>query len=137
MADTERMLRVPAELRELGAMKLTFVGGEPLLHPALPRLVAAAKVAGLTTCVVTNGSLLDARLLDKMRGSLDWLTLSVDASTDELHARIGRGLARDISVGAPFKLCYLCFRLEALQFHAMHSVILSSVCRCQRALGAC
>ena len=34
-----------------------------------------------------------------MQGSLDWLTLSVDASSDELHARIGRGRAREIASG--------------------------------------
>lgn len=80
-------------------MKLTFVGGEPLLHPALPALVTAAKAAGLTTCVVTNGSLLDEALLDTLCGSLDWLTLSVDTSSDELHARIGRGLTREVASG--------------------------------------
>ena len=99
VSETAKLLQVPAQLRALGALKITFVGGEPFLHPSLLALVRAAKAAGLTTCVVTNASLLDERLLQELRDSLDWLTVSIDASTDALHARIGRGRARELSAG--------------------------------------
>lgn len=48
--------QVPKKLVEAGASKLTFVGGEPFLHPHIEQLLAAAKAAGLTTSIVTNGS---------------------------------------------------------------------------------
>lgn len=31
-----------------------------------------------------------------MQGHLDWLAFSVDASTDQLHAAMGRGLPREL-----------------------------------------
>jgi radical S-adenosyl methionine domain-containing protein 2 len=68
---------MPGMLAAAGASKLTFVGGEPLLHPMLPQLIQAAKEAGLTTCVVTNGSRLTVDWLQDMRPHLDWLALSV------------------------------------------------------------
>ena len=96
----DALLSVPQQLADLGALKLTFVGGEPLLHPQIVDLVAAAKAAGLTTCMVTNASLLDEQLMQQLQGSLDWMTFSIDASSDALHARMGRGLARDVARGA-------------------------------------
>jgi radical S-adenosyl methionine domain-containing protein 2 len=61
--------------------------------------VAAAKAAGLSTSMVTNGSLLDAASLLRLAGSLDWLAFSVDASTDALHAAIGRGVRGEVARG--------------------------------------
>lgn len=94
-----RLMAVPQQLAELGALKLTFVGGEPLLHPHIVELLQAAKAANMTTCMVTNASLLDQELMQRLQGSLDWLTFSIDASADALHADMGRGLARDVAMG--------------------------------------
>jgi hypothetical protein len=71
--------QVPGMLAAAGASKLTFVGGEPMLHPMLPQLIQAAKEAGLTTCLVTNGSRLTEAWLHDMKPYLDWLALSVRA----------------------------------------------------------
>lgn len=49
--------------------KLTFVGGEPFLHPHLEALAAEAKAAGLVTAAVTNGSLLTEERLRRMAGA--------------------------------------------------------------------
>ena len=56
-------------LKAAGVSKVTFVGGEPFMHPHLDELIMAAKHAGLVTSVVTNGSLLDAQRLLKLRGA--------------------------------------------------------------------
>ena len=72
-------------LAAAGASKLTFVGGEPMLHSLLPELIEAAKQAGLTTCVVTNGSKLTEGWLQEMRPHLDWLALSVSARRSPAH----------------------------------------------------
>lgn len=54
-------------LAAAGVSRLTFVGGEPFLHPLLPRLIREAKAAGLITMVITNGSLLTPQLLQDLQ----------------------------------------------------------------------
>jgi hypothetical protein len=39
--------------------------------------------------IITNGSLLSAERLGRLRGQLDWLGLSIDASSAAMHARVG------------------------------------------------
>jgi wyosine [tRNA(Phe)-imidazoG37] synthetase (radical SAM superfamily) len=89
VSDAAQLLAVPQRLRDLGALKLTFVGGEPFLHPAAVPMIKAAKASGLTTCVVTNASLLDERMLRELQGHLDCLSASMPAVT-----RCMRKLAR-------------------------------------------
>eukprot|EP00887_Chlorella_sp_A99_P004942 scaffold4.g4942.t1 len=101
------MLGVPALLAAAGASRISFVGGEPLLHPLIHRLIAAAKAAGLSTSMVTNGSLLDAAGLLRLAGTLDWLAFSVDASTDRLHAALGRGGRADLRAGRSAHLAHV------------------------------
>jgi radical S-adenosyl methionine domain-containing protein 2 len=72
--------------------KLTFAGGEPLLCPWLPELVAAAKALGVTTMLVTNGSRLRPELIAGLKGVLDWVTLSIDSALPETHVRLGRAV---------------------------------------------
>ncbi|GBF97117.1 hypothetical protein Rsub_10128 [Raphidocelis subcapitata] len=88
----DALLGVPAALAAAGVVKLTFVGGEPMLHPHIFELVAAAKRAGLCTSMVTNGSRLDAASLLRLRPALDQLAFSVDASDDALHVALGRAV---------------------------------------------
>ena len=95
----ERALLVPNLLADAGAEKITFVGGEPTLCPWLIELITVAKAAGLTTCLVTNGSKLTEKFLDACVGILDWIGLSIDASNDKLHAKLGRGLRLQLKEG--------------------------------------
>jgi radical S-adenosyl methionine domain-containing protein 2 len=87
------------DLSSSGVEKLNFVGGEPMLHPHLEAWIVAAKSCGLTTSIVSNGTRMTEDWLTKMRPHLDWLGLSIDASNDELHALMGRGLKGDIASG--------------------------------------
>ena len=70
--------------------KVNFAGGEPFLYPGLPEIIASAKNARLKTSVVTNGSLLDERLMNQLAGNLDILALSVDSFSSDTNRRIGR-----------------------------------------------
>ena len=90
-------LTVPEMLVEAGADKLTFVGGEPTLCPFLGDLLLAAKDVGLTTCIVSNASGLTEEFLDEWGHLIDWIGLSIDASNDEIHALIGRGMRGDLA----------------------------------------
>jgi radical S-adenosyl methionine domain-containing protein 2 len=79
--------------------KINFVGGEPMLHPHLETWIITAKSFGLTTSIVSNGTRMSEEWLVKMRPYLDWLGLSIDASNDNLHALMGRGLRGEIASG--------------------------------------
>lgn len=85
--DAQRIIEL---LAAKGLEKLTFVGGEPTLHPALARLVKAAHTRGVTTCVVTNGARLDA-LFDSSAPYIDWVGLSIDSALEEVQQTLGRG----------------------------------------------
>ena len=88
---------VPEMLAEAGADKITFVGGEPTLCPYLGDLLQVSKDVGLTTCIVSNASGLTESFLDECGHLIDWVGLSIDASNDEIHAEIGRGMRSDLS----------------------------------------
>jgi len=92
----EQALKIPQMLADAGATKITFVGGEPTLCPYLGELLEAAKIAGLTTCIVSNGTGLSEKFLQTWHHCIDWIGVSIDASNDVLHAQIGRGLKRDL-----------------------------------------
>lgn len=93
----EVAITVPEMLAEAGADKITFVGGEPTLCPYLGDLLAASKDVGLTTCIVSNATGLTEEFLDEWGHLIDWIGLSIDASTDEIHIEIGRGMRGDLA----------------------------------------
>jgi len=100
-------LTIPQRLAGAGVEKLTLVGGEPMLCPWLEEILPIAKDVDLTTCLVTNGSLLNVEFLQKNACHLDWIGLSLDASNDVLHSQLGRGLINDIKSGVSRHLEYL------------------------------
>ena len=87
------------DLSSCGVDKINFVGGEPMLHPHLEAWIIAAKSCDLTTSIVSNGTKMTEEWLTKMRPYLDWLGLSIDASNDEMHFLMGRGLIGEIKSG--------------------------------------
>jgi radical S-adenosyl methionine domain-containing protein 2 len=93
----EIAITVPEMLAAAGADKITFVGGEPTLCPYLGDLLAASKDVGLTTCIVSNATGLTEEFLDGWGHLIDWVGLSIDASNDEIHAEIGRGMRGDLA----------------------------------------
>lgn len=94
----EDALEIPELLASAGAEKITFVGGEPTLCPYLGDLIIAAKEAGLVTCIVSNGTGLTDQFLSDFSPYIDWIGLSIDASNDDLHEEIGRGLKKDLAI---------------------------------------
>lgn len=73
--------------------KITFAGGEPTLCPWLFELVRMARKAGAITMLVTNGTVMDDRWFDRFAGHLEWLTLSIDSTSMETSAQIGRAVS--------------------------------------------
>jgi pyrroloquinoline quinone biosynthesis protein E len=70
--------RVLSEAAALGVVQAHISGGEPLLRPDLPAIVAAAREAGIYTQLVTSGlGLSTSRLETLVRSGLDSVQLSV------------------------------------------------------------
>jgi MoaA/NifB/PqqE/SkfB family radical SAM enzyme len=88
-ASTEQHLQILAEFARLGAVRIKFLGGEPLLHNDIGLLVAAAKKHGMRTAVVTNGFLVPARM--ELMRQFDEIIISIDGSEDAHDAQRGRG----------------------------------------------
>lgn len=70
---------------ELGYGVVSVSGGEPLLYPGLVDVLRAAKQAGASTSLATNGMLLTRRRLRELDGLVDVLAISLDG-TPESHA---------------------------------------------------
>ena len=86
-------LEVVLQLAELGFEKITFAGGEPTLCPWLGELIAAAKTAGLTTMIVTNGSKLSDDFLKINQQNLDWIAVSIDSLESDTNLSSGRAIS--------------------------------------------
>ncbi|MFQ5710326.1 MAG: radical SAM/SPASM domain-containing protein [Candidatus Geothermarchaeales archaeon] len=66
---------------------MTFAGTEPLLHPNIVEAIMLVKEAGLKCVLLTNGYLLP-KFADKLCDSgLDYITISVDGTSD-IHNKI-------------------------------------------------
>ncbi len=78
------------EIVKSGIQKITFAGGEPLLHKSLTKFIKYSKEKGLTTMIVTNGSRLTEKWIIEQVGYLDWITLSIDSLNTTNQISIGR-----------------------------------------------
>ncbi len=84
---TDECLEVLAQLRELapGAL-IIFTGGEPLLREDIYDLVRAAREAGFTVVVGTNGIRLTPERLARLRkAGVQGVALSLDSLRPEVH----------------------------------------------------
>jgi MoaA/NifB/PqqE/SkfB family radical SAM enzyme len=86
-ADPDDVRRNLAQLRSLGVRFVDFTGGEPLLHQQLPDFLRWAKSHRIRTTVTTNG-ILYPRRAKEIAGLVDFLHLSLDAASPELHDQL-------------------------------------------------
>lgn len=86
----EDVFKILDKLKEAGLQKITFAGGEPLLYKWIYEVIEYSKNIGLTTSIITNGSLLTDELIEKFKGKLDWIGISVDSLNDTTNELIGR-----------------------------------------------
>lgn len=88
----EEALEVVQQLAEIGFEKITFAGGEPTLCPWISDLIKAAKEAGMTTMLVSNGSKISDSFLETNKNILDWIAISIDSLNPETNIATGRAL---------------------------------------------
>lgn len=73
----------------LGCKKVQFIGGEPTLHPGLPRLIEHARSIGYEqVCVYTNGTHFTETLKEVFLANRVSLAFSVYGSSGEVHDQV-------------------------------------------------
>ena len=73
--------------RKAGCRFVDFTGGEPLLHPDLPRFLEEAKKLRFITSVTTNCILFPDRVAE-LAGKIDLLHFSIDSDNAQQHDAI-------------------------------------------------
>jgi len=91
LTSTTRAGEVLHHLKRLGIEKINFVGGEPLCSSLIYDVTDLAKEMGFVVGITSNGALLTEKTLNRLSGSVDWIGLSIDSSSDEIEKRLGRG----------------------------------------------
>lgn len=79
--------------RAIGAEYLTFLGGEPTLHPDLPAMVAYASDLGYTQITIDTNGLAPSRIRRIPSDLLHYVSVSLDGATSSSHDRV-RGEGR-------------------------------------------
>jgi MoaA/NifB/PqqE/SkfB family radical SAM enzyme len=78
-------------LHRRGIRYVSFFGGEPLLHPRLPDMIAMSVAKGMGPAIITNGWLLSSRLDQLAASGLRIVYVSIDAPRMADH-EANRGL---------------------------------------------
>jgi radical SAM protein with 4Fe4S-binding SPASM domain len=86
--DTASWKRVLDLLWQAGIPHIDFTGGEPTIRPDLLELVEYAEK--FVTGLITNGRTMSRLAKDLKRASLDYVQISIESSTPEIHDRIVR-----------------------------------------------
>jgi len=87
--DYDLFIELCDELKTMGTRSIILIGeGEPLLHPRLLDIIAAAGGAGLHVTLLTNGTLLDkAKIQSLIDSRLDILKVSLWATSREEYSQ--------------------------------------------------
>ena len=89
--------RILSEYARLGAVRIKFLGGEPLLRADIGELVDAVRHLGMRCAMVTNGFLIP-RKLDVIK-NLDELVISIDGNEAAHDRQRGEGSWRKVMDG--------------------------------------
>jgi MoaA/NifB/PqqE/SkfB family radical SAM enzyme len=85
----ERFFTVLTELADLGCRKIHLSGGEPLLRPQIPELIAHAAGLGLRVTMTTNGTLVDKTMARRLvEAGLRGVNVSLDSPDRRVHDRV-------------------------------------------------
>lgn len=87
---TERSRKFIDELVEMGVFNIGITGGEPFLREDLLEIVEYASDKGLRVNIVTNGSMVNPELIEKLAdiNHMNILQFSLDSARPERHDKI-------------------------------------------------
>lgn len=87
--DTDIIVNVISQLKELGTKGISFTGGgEPLLHKDFYKILECTHRQGFDTGLMTNGALITEGKAESLLRNLNWIRISVGAGNSELYKRI-------------------------------------------------
>ncbi len=82
----EELLAVMIRKRKEGYEHITFVGGEPTIHPSFLKILRSAKILGYRTLVITDGQrLARENFAQKALPLIDELVFSVHGPSEKIH----------------------------------------------------
>ena len=101
--DFDRCCRFIDDLHQMGVFQINFGGGEPFLRHDFPDLLDYAHGKGITTCVSTNGTLLDDTIVERLKQmDLLYIQVSLDGASPETNDGLrGAGSFERITRGHP------------------------------------
>ncbi|GAB4284259.1 MAG: adenosyl-hopene transferase HpnH [Deferrisomatales bacterium] len=85
---------------ECGAPVVSIAGGEPLLHPEMPRIVAGLERRRKFTYLCTNALLLEQKLADYRPSAYLTFSVHLDGGRERHDATVGRAGSFDAAVAA-------------------------------------
>jgi MoaA/NifB/PqqE/SkfB family radical SAM enzyme len=85
--DGDTALRIVSQVKEVGASRIVFTGGDPLKRSDISDLIRHARAIGLEVALSTTGDELTPEFLDSAGQHLDLVSLPLDGSTEKVNAR--------------------------------------------------
>lgn len=85
--DTAEALRIISHVKEVGARRIVFTGGDPLKRADILQLIRHAHDIGLEVALSTTGDELTPEFLEAVAPLLDLISLPLDGSSEALNAR--------------------------------------------------
>ena len=85
-------------MKDWGAFKVNFAGGEPLLNQHLGAYLKHAKEIGLKTSIITNATKLTRSWLQLYAPYIDQVGISCDSLDDAVNKRLGRGNGTHVAI---------------------------------------
>jgi MoaA/NifB/PqqE/SkfB family radical SAM enzyme len=85
--DTGTARRIVARIKEVGARRVVFTGGDPLYRADALDLIRYAKGIELETALSTTGDRLTPEILSKVSPFLDLISLPLDGASEEINSR--------------------------------------------------
>jgi len=87
IVDTGTARLIITRIKEIGARRVVFTGGDPLHRADALDLIRYAKEIELETALSTTGDQLTPAILSKVSPFLDLISLPLDGSSEEISAR--------------------------------------------------
>jgi MoaA/NifB/PqqE/SkfB family radical SAM enzyme len=87
VVDTETAQRIIARVKDVGASRIVFTGGDPVQRVDLGELLLHAKTCGLEVALSTTGDALTPEFLATVSPALDLISLPLDGPNEEINAR--------------------------------------------------
>jgi MoaA/NifB/PqqE/SkfB family radical SAM enzyme len=85
--DRATALRIISHVKDVGAGRIVFTGGDPLKRPDITELIRHARTIGLEVALSTTGDQLTAEILRRVAGDIDLISLPLDGSSEEVNGR--------------------------------------------------